>query len=951
MIVIQMKKLFTLLLAFALLAVYSVQFTPAASAQSAQERLPVLTDASSSVLNGVAHSAAPSGMDVNITISVPLRDQAGLNALLSSLYTPGSPDYHRWLSPAQFYSRFAPYQSSVSAVVSYMSSYGIAPTLVQGGGSLLSFEATAGELHSALGVTLYNFEMGGRQYYAASGAASLPYSVAPLVSGIAGLQDYITYTHPAYQAANASSPSYVPPTSPGTTSPYNPATIREAYNFTGIYNRGIYGNGVSVSIVTAFSYSNSTLLQFDQAFGISPLDVRPLQPFGQPGTVGLESTLDVEWMTAVIPNATINVIEGPNAQLTTFTNMFSYVVSNNLSSVVSTSWGTPESGSSGTPTSTMVQDNNIFKQAAAQGMDITAASGDFGAYDNTSQLTPDFPASSPYITAVGGTWLNLTQRNGQIVRYSETGWNKSGGGVSGYFSTPSYQKQLPGPLILGSRGVPDVSFSAMPAAGYFVFYNGSWLGAGGTSFGAPIWAGILGLENQLRASTGEGVLGFANPILYSIALTANYSKTFYDITQGNNGYYSAGPGYDLVTGLGSPDVTNLLLLAASVPASPLAVNASATPEWGNSPLLASLYANVTGGFAPYSVKWYLNGTYSGSGVNHLVDLTGAAVYHFMAVVTDNVSATASSFVNVTVLSGGSYDPMNLSATPSSGDANLSVSFKSSLSSSPPPLSYYLWAFGDAYTLNSTFASVTHTYVYGGNFTALVTAFIYSPGSPRGYYTSQDTAAVNVAPHLRAVIKANRTGGSFPLFLQLEAASTGGTPGYSYLWSYSNSTGKFTSTVPVIHANFTQPGSYKVSLTVTDSLGKSSTASLDVKVYNPMAVNISLSPSNSGVSPFNVTFRANVSGGAGGYSYVWTFENSSSATGNPVSHVFSTGGSKYVLLTVTDLSGDVAFANVTVSVQSLGLLNLLKGETALVVLAVTIIVAAVISYSISRRRKL
>ncbi len=952
-----MKRVLAILLAFAMVTVYSIQVASSGGEAATLPKLPVMSDAIGIPL-GAGNVAAQSGQRLNVTFSLDFTNGVGLNALLTSLYTPGSTMYHHWLSPEQFYSRFAPSQSAVTGLEHYMEGYGAVLEYLYGDGTLVTFSATEQQLHDALGVSFYSLDIAGRSYYSSTGQPSLPFPLATALNGIEGLQDYVQFTHPSvYQGrALTLSPSYVPPTSPTATSPFNPATIKEAYNMTGLYGRGIYGTGVSVSIVTAFAFENSTLQYFDSQFGITPYLVNQIQPLGGTGNLSLETTLDVEWMSAIIPNATINVVEGPNAQISTFTNLFDYVVSHNLSSVASTSWGTPESG---TPSSTITADNNIFKQAAAQGIAITTASGDYGAYDNTSQLTPDFPSSSPWVTAVGGTWLNLTQSGSNVVRYSETSWNKSGGGISTVFPAPAYQAKLPGGIVLKGRGVPDVAFDAMPASGYFVYYPtasnpGGWVGAGGTSFGAPIWAAVLGLENQLRTSSGEHNLGFPNPTIYSISLSSNYSKVFYDITRGNNGYYSAGPGYDLVTGLGSPDVTSLALMLAKIPAKPLSVSASATPYWGDAPLKTSLYANISGGFAPYSVSWYLNGSKYGNGVGMLADLTGAAVYHFRATVTDNVSATASSYVNVTVYSDSNSNPMTLSASPSSGDANLTVTFTGALSNPPPILSspYYIWAFGDSgYSPNTTSPSVKHTYTEGGNFTALLTAYIPSTNSSRGYYTTQATVIVRVAPPLKAVILSNRTGGSFPLYLMLVASQNGGTPGFNYSWSYSNGTGPYTSNSRVIYVNYSTTGIYQVTLTVSDSLGSTSSTTMSVHVYTPVAVNITVSPSTSGVSPFNVTFLATVSGGAGGYFYEWSFDNASTSAGNPVSHVFQSGGSKVVTLTVTDLSGDTAHANVTVSVQSLGLLNLLKGETAFIVLAVAIIVAALISYSLSRRRKL
>ena len=951
-----MRKLVSLLLAFTLLFVYTAQFSSGPAVASGQPRFTVVSDAMG-LPPGALSIASQSSREINITFSLDFSNASRLNSLLSQIYTPGSSQYHHFLSPAQFYARFAPSSAAVTGLENYMNSYGAKTAGVLGDGTLVSFTATESQLHGALGVSFYSFSLDGGNFYSSTGQPTLPYLIASTVSGIQGLQDYAVATHPALLPSGDAAASPSVSVGPSPSAPYNPATIKEAYNFTGLYNSGIDGSGVSVSIVTAYTFSNSTIQYFDSTFGISPYRVVQVMPFGVTSTLGLESTLDTEWMTAIVPGATVNVVIGPNPYLQTFTKMFDYVVSNNLSSVMSTSWGTPESGSSSvaTPSSTISADNSIFKQAAAEGIGVTTASGDYGAYDNTTQLTPDFPSSSPYVTGVGGTWLNLTTSGGHIVRSSETGWSKSGGGVSSYFPAPAYQSKLPGSMILTGRGVPDVSFNAMPAAGYYVYYNGSWVIAGGTSFGAPIWSGILGLENQLRASAGEGNIGFANPALYSIALSANYNIAFYDITQGYNGYYSAGPGYDLVTGLGVPDVYNLDHLLASIPVTPLSVKASATPQWGDSPMIASLYANVSGGFAPYGVSWYLNGSTRAvsSSVNYLTQLRGAGIYRFKVTAVDNLSESASAYVNVTVYSysSGKTGQVTLSASPSRGDANLAVSFSAS-TGLLTAASYYLYAFGDSGVPgNTTSGSIDHTYTGGGNYTVLVTAFMSQSGAPSGYYTLQAVTTVNVAPHLKAIIIANRTGGSYPLRLRLEASNYGGTPGYTFQWSYTNETGTYSSSATVLYLNYTRIGTYTLTLSVKDSLNSVATTSMAIRVYRPMAVNLSISPSSSGVSPFTVTVQANITGGAGGYTYNWTFGSTSAITGNPVTYTFQNGGTQNISLTVTDLAGDTSHANMTVRVQSVGLLNLLKGETAFIILGVTVIVAAAISYSIARRRKL
>jgi len=191
------------------------------------------------------------------------------------------------------------------------------------------------------------------------------------------------------------------------------------------------------------------------------------------------------------------------------------------------------------------------------GVTVLAASGDNGASDSATNgaLTVDLPASSPYVISCGGTKLALS---GNSI-LSEQAWNAlaqsegaTGGGVSEVFAAPSFQNRANVPAApngFRGRGVPDVAADADPASGYNVLVDGESTVIGGTSAVAPLWAGLLARINQLVGKP----TGYLNPILYS----ANVATTFHDITSGNNNGYSAGPGWDPCTGLGTPDGTRL----------------------------------------------------------------------------------------------------------------------------------------------------------------------------------------------------------------------------------------------------------------------------------------------------------------------------------------------------------------------------------------------------------
>jgi kumamolisin len=219
------------------------------------------------------------------------------------------------------------------------------------------------------------------------------------------------------------------------------------------------------------------------------------------------------------------------------------------------SWGGPEDSYTG---QALTSYDQALQDAKALGVTVCVASGDNGSSDGDTdgKAHVDFPASSPNVLACGGTSLQAS--NGVIT--SETVWNDgasggaTGGGVSETFPLPSYQANANVPVSVNSsqfagRGVPDVAGDADPNTGYNVVVDGDSGVVGGTSAVAPLWAGLIARMNQARGSNA----GFLNPLIYPLQATA-----FNDITQGNNGAYSAGPGWDACTGLGSPIGTALL---------------------------------------------------------------------------------------------------------------------------------------------------------------------------------------------------------------------------------------------------------------------------------------------------------------------------------------------------------------------------------------------------------
>ena len=349
---------------------------------------------------------------------------------------------------------------------------------------------------------------------------------------------------------------------PAVSSPFHPPQVAQLYGFP----TDVTGDGQTIGLIElGGGYKPSDLSAYFTTLGIvSPkvtavsVDGRTNSP-GDPNGPDLEVVLDIEVAGSIATGANIAVYFTPNSTrgfmdaLTTAL----HDTANGPPSVVSISWGSAESNYS-------AQDLTAFddacQSAAALGITITVASGDSGSSDGGSGNHVDFPASSPYVLACGGTALTASGSTiSQEVVWNDqaSGGGASGGGVSSFFELPIYQSnaRVPtAPTAQGGRGVPDVAGDASPATGYTVSVDGQSGVVGGTSAVAPLWAALIALLNQRRG----GNLGFLNSTLY-----VNAEAGFRDITEGSNGSYSAGTGWDPCTGLGSPDGAALSQIFAS----------------------------------------------------------------------------------------------------------------------------------------------------------------------------------------------------------------------------------------------------------------------------------------------------------------------------------------------------------------------------------------------------
>jgi subtilase family serine protease len=335
---------------------------------------------------------------------------------------------------------------------------------------------------------------------------------------------------------------------------YSPAQIRHAYGFDRL---SATGAGATIAVVEAFNDPTiaTDVAAFDSHFGLASINLtvenqnggRSLPTLTNSGWQ-LETSLDVEWAHAIAPGAKILLIE---ANDNSFANLYTAIqTAGGRANVVSMSWGRSEfSGETGSSY------DGIFASFAK--VTFVASSGDSG--------TVSYPSTSHHVLSVGGTTLPLDS-SGNLTG-AETAWSSSGGGPSTVEAVPGYQKGFyAGPM----RGTPDVSYDANPSTGYAVYVNRAWYPGqiGGASAGAPQWAGLVALADQFRLGAGKLALSstsLTSRAEYTAAGSASYRANYRDITSGSNGSHSAGNGYDLVTGLGSPLANHLVPYLAALP--------------------------------------------------------------------------------------------------------------------------------------------------------------------------------------------------------------------------------------------------------------------------------------------------------------------------------------------------------------------------------------------------
>jgi subtilase family serine protease len=476
-----------------------------------------------------------------------VRNESELDGLLQELYDPQSPSFHQFLSVQDFTERFGPSKEDYATVVRFAEQHGLKVTGTSPNRLVLNVTGSVANVEKAFQVTMatYQHPTDSRSFYSPDREPSPDLAVQ--LWHVSGLDNF-SIPHPASLSKAPEATSHT--TGSGPDGFFVGSDMREAY----YGGSALTGAGQSVGLLEFVGYNMADVdLYFTNVGQTRSVAVNGVSTDGTSllctgNCNDTEQVLDIEAAISMAPGLSqVRVYVSDISDVTMFNNM----ATDNIAKTLSCSWA----WSPADPTS----DDPIFKEFAAQGQTLFVASGDSGAYANTSGNV--YPADDAYVTSVGGTTLTTTHAGGAWA--SETAWSYSSGGISpNKIAIPSYQKTS-GVVTTANKGSktlrnsPDVAAEAN--TDNYICYGGVCEGGwGGTSFAAPRWAAYLALVNQQSVANGKSTLGFLNPTIYTFASKSSYHTGFHDITSGNNGTYSTEKGYDLVTGWGSPNGTGLI---------------------------------------------------------------------------------------------------------------------------------------------------------------------------------------------------------------------------------------------------------------------------------------------------------------------------------------------------------------------------------------------------------
>ena len=568
--------------------------------------------------------------------------QAALDQLLAEQQNPASPQPRKWLTPEEYGDRFGATVNDIARISDWLRSEGFTVASAARGRNWIAFSGTAEKVEAAFHTSVHRYDVDGEMHFAISAEPSIPAALGPMVMSLLGLDDFDPRASQPLRPAAALASGLIALT---------PADLGTIYGVQRLHQAGIDGTGQKIAVVGDSAIDLSDIQMFRKTFDLGDANVQTVLAGPDPGLVpGLvaEPDLDLEVSGAMAPNATLVYVYSKSLTTAIFA-----AIDQNLAPVLSQSSGTCEAH---VPSSVTASYEAEAKKANSMGITWVVATGDTGAANcdrpgpfATQGLAVSFPSNLPEVTAVGGTEFNedtgagnfWASPNGAAQSYvPEMAWNDTiytgllnsgGGGVSKIFPKPSWQTGAGVPND-NARDLPDISLAAANAHDSYLFVTAGQLAlGGGTSAAAPVFAGFVALLNQHLAQNGSGAggnqphasaaagFGNINPHLYQLAQTN--PGNFHDIVTGNNMVpceaespdcvngqlgYSAGPGYDLATGLGSVDAYNMVTGWNGIPSgTPVIRGLAPVPNTAGGPSF-TLTVNGANFTAGAQVQW--NGT-------------------------------------------------------------------------------------------------------------------------------------------------------------------------------------------------------------------------------------------------------------------------------------------------------------------------------------------------------
>jgi subtilase family serine protease len=617
---------------------------PVTAAQASAARVEVA--GSATIPSNDTIVARPITASFDVALAPP--HAAAESAFITSLSDTASSNYHHYLSPAEFATRYGASAATVTAVTNYLEGYGLHVGALSAGRVILHASGPSSDIAHAFDAPVATVRLsGGRLAAQFEAKATLPAAIAHDVVGVAGLSSVVpigtnaivshdvAHAAAATSCAGANDGASATSTVPNNLGGYTLQQEAELYGLTSAYDDGDTGTGQTIGIYELGTYDPSDVTLYYSCYGITTVPTVINVDGGTTGAYSDEATMDVEQTAGLAPGANIEVYGGPNTG-TGPTDIYTQMADDDTATVITTSWGDCEVDPSNDPQA----EEPIFEQMAAQGQTVIAAAGDEGSSDcngiTNNDPAVDDPASQPYVTGVGG--LTVTNITGPVESVWNDGTNSgggaSGGGESQLWSRPSWQ-QAPGITASDTmRMVPDLTVIGDPGTGFVQYFTGSaggfchrscsggWGTIGGTSISSQLVGALIAVSAQ---SCGVGRLGFINPALYAMD---SAGVGFNDVTTGNNdlfgeGVYSAGVGYDMASGLGSPDAS---FITGICPPAVDVANGSLTP--------LSVTPTVK---TPATLTLTLKDANGDPLVNTLVDVVASASGGTIAIDDDNAS--------------------------------------------------------------------------------------------------------------------------------------------------------------------------------------------------------------------------------------------------------------------------------------------------------------------------